>query len=77
MESLQIARHDERLKHVELQIDKLDAKIDDLSNDINDIKLMLAEAQGKFKGAWWVMMLFGGVGGFAASMFTKFFFLVK
>jgi hypothetical protein len=77
METSQIARHDERLKQVENQIEKLDKKIDDMGVDIQEIKLMIAEAQGKFKGAWWAMAVFGGIGGFVASFISKYFFLVK
>lgn len=77
MDVSQIARHDERLKQVETQIEKLNDKIDDMSLDIHEIKLMLAEAQGRVKGAWWAMALFGGIGGFVASFLSKYFFLVK
>ena len=77
MEALQIARHDERLKAVETQIEKLDHKIDTLSDNIQEIKLLIAETQGKFQGAWWVMAIFGSLGGIIASVVMKFFFFVK
>lgn len=77
MEALQLARHDERLKAVETQIQKLDHKIDTLSDNIQEIKLLIAETQGKFKGAWWVMAVFGSLGGALASVVMKFFLFAK
>jgi hypothetical protein len=72
MEAL-IARHDERLKAVETQIEKLDTKIDDLKTDIHEIKLLIAKTQGQAQGVWWAMMAFGAAGGAIASMVMKYF----
>lgn len=67
-----IARHDERLKQVENQIEKLDKKIDGLTDDIHEIKLMIAQTRGQAQGLWWAMMAFGAVGGAIASFIMKF-----
>jgi len=72
-----IARHDERLKTVEQQIDKLDKKIDGLTSDIHEIKLLIAETRGQAQGVWWAMMAFGAAGGAIASFVIKFFPFLK
>jgi hypothetical protein len=72
-----IARHDERLKAVETQIEKLDGKIDDLKTDIHEIKLLIAKTQGQAQGAWWAMMAFGAVGGAIGSFIMKFLPFLK
>jgi len=67
-----IARHDERLKTVEQQIEKLDKKIDGLTGDIHEIKLMIAQTKGQAQGVWWAMMAFGAAGGAIASFLMKY-----
>ena len=72
-----LARHDERLKQVETQIDKLDKKIDGLTVDIHEIKLLIAQTQGQAQGVWWAMMAFGAAGGAVASFIMKYLSFLK
>jgi hypothetical protein len=67
-----LARHDERLKAVENNISKLDKKIDGLTADIHEIKLLIAQTQGQAQGVWWAMMAFGAAGGAIASFVMKY-----
>jgi phage shock protein A len=66
-----IARHDERLKTVEQQIEKLDKKIDGLTGDIHEIKVLIANITGRAQGAWWVMAVAGGLAGALVSFAMK------
>lgn len=84
MDSTQLARHDERLKHMddriekmESQIDRLDQKVDILIDSIQKMQLELAKNQGWLNGATVTAATMGALFGALSTFAMKFLPFVK
>lgn len=72
MNEIDIARHEERFKHMEKRIGNLDTKIDALAIEVHDIKILLAEGRGKIKGALMIVSIGSGVIGAISGLVAYF-----
>jgi len=72
MNDIEIAKHEERFKHMDTRICNLDRKIDALASEVHDIKLLLAEGRGKIKGAMMIVAAGSSVVGAACGLVAYF-----
>jgi hypothetical protein len=72
MNDIDIARHEERFRHMESRIGTLDNKIDALAAETHDIKLLLAEGRGKLKGALMIIACGSSVVGAVSGLVAYF-----
>lgn len=84
MDTNQLARHDERLRHMddriekmEQQIDKLDKKVDLLITSIQTMQIELAKNQGWLNGATMTAATMGALFGALATFAMKFLPFIK
>jgi soluble cytochrome b562 len=63
----ELATHAADIKHLQEDMDKLVADMDDIKKTLQAINATLSEA----KGGWKVLMMFGGAGGVLGAIFTQ------
>lgn len=63
----ELATHAADIKHLQEDMDKLVADMDDIKKTLQAINSTLSEA----KGGWKVLMMFGGAGGVLGAIFTQ------
>jgi hypothetical protein len=53
----------ERVRALEIKIEHLEDRIEDMAKTMNEVRDLMAQG----KGAWWVLMAAAGLAGFIAS----------
>lgn len=64
----ELAVHETEIKHLQADMDRLVADMEDIKKTLNSINATLAEA----RGGWKVLMMLGGAGGVLGSTITYF-----
>lgn len=68
MNDIEIAKHEERFKHMDTRISNLDRKIDALAVEVHDVKLLIAEGRGKINGVLLVIAAGSSLVGAASGL---------
>jgi prefoldin subunit 5 len=64
----ELAVHETEIKHLQADMDKLVSDMEDIKKTLSSISTTLAEA----RGGWKVLMMLGGAGGVLGSSVTYF-----
>jgi prefoldin subunit 5 len=64
----ELAVHETEIKHLQADMDRLVADMEDIKKTLNSINPTLAEA----RGGWKVLMMVGGAGGALGAIVTQF-----
>lgn len=63
----ELAVHETEIKHLQADMDRLVADMEDIKKTLNSINATLAEA----RGGWKVLMMVGGAGGALGAIITQ------